>query len=66
METIALDSDDEKPTHETLSSELADMKTEAEQLTFAPPAPASPQDSSVICISDSDDEPVSPPGKRSR
>jgi len=66
VETIALDSDDEKPTHETLSSEISEMKTEAEQLTFESVAPASPQDSSVICISDSDDEPVSPPGKRSR
>jgi len=66
LETIALDSDDENPTHETLSSEISEMKTEAGQLTFAPPAPASPQDSSVICISDSDDEPVSPIAKRSR
>ncbi|CAG5113837.1 Oidioi.mRNA.OKI2018_I69.chr2.g7927.t1.cds [Oikopleura dioica] len=64
---VALDdSDDEAPTKESMQEQIDNMKTE-EELTFAPAATPTGDDS-IICISDdSDDEAaVSPTPKRSR
>ena len=65
---VALDdSDDEAPTKESMQEQIDNMKTE-EELTFAPAATPT-EDDSIICISsdDSDDEAaVSPTPKRSR